>query len=172
MPPRRSRNGNHARTTAFGRKYPNLQRALLLSCEASPFLLLATIAAGAGIWKRPMWQRAILWRLALWSFLSRWLLVGFAITTSWNDWGREDRQERDEERDEEHRNQVRRELQEQLERNQNHDRIWQEAQQQLERQQERLRQLQDMEQRRIRIQDQLLNHMQDEPHEDAEHGED
>ncbi|ETI28579.1 hypothetical protein G647_01029 [Cladophialophora carrionii CBS 160.54] len=168
MPPRRSRNGNHARTTAFGRKYPNLQRALLLSCEASPFLLLATIAAGAGIWKRPMWQRAILWRLALWSFLSRWLLVGFAITTSWNDWGREDR----EERDEGHRNQVRQELQEQLERNQNHDRIWREAQQQLERQQERLRQLQDMEQRRIRIQDQLLNHMQDEPQEDAEHWED
>src|ERR1700761_9270001 len=97
MPPRRSnRNGNNARTTAFGRAYPNLQRALLLSCEAGPFFLIATIATGAGIWKRPMWQRAMLWRAALWTFLSRWILVACAITWSWNEWGREDRQELEE----------------------------------------------------------------------------
>ncbi|KIW72879.1 hypothetical protein PV04_01040 [Phialophora macrospora] len=113
MPPRRSRNGNRARTTAFGRAYPNIQRALLLSCEASPFLLLATIATGAGIWKRPTWQRAILWRIALWSFLSRWILVGCAITCSWNEWGRDDGREQDEE----DRDRARRLVQEQLERN-------------------------------------------------------
>ncbi|EXJ64627.1 hypothetical protein A1O7_00964 [Cladophialophora yegresii CBS 114405] len=123
MPPRRSRNGNHTRTTAFGR---------------------------AGIWKRPLWQRAILWRLALWSFLSRWILVGCAITSSWNDWGREDRQDPDD------IDGVRRQLQEQLERNENHDEVRRQAQQQLE-------------QERIRIQDQFLDQNQNQPQEDAGH---
>ncbi|OAL40177.1 hypothetical protein AYO20_00597 [Fonsecaea nubica] len=95
MPPPRRRNGGNdsARTTAFGRAYPNLQRALLLSCEVGPFLLIATILTSAGIWKRPMWQRALLWRAALWSFLSRWILVGCAITWTWNEWGQEERRE-------------------------------------------------------------------------------
>jgi len=118
MPPRRSnRNGDRTRATAFGRAYPNLQRALLLSCEAGPFLLIATIATGAGIWKRPMWQRAVLWRAAFWSFLSRWILVGCAITWSWNEWGRGDlaEEERQAER-EASRERVQRQMRERRER--------------------------------------------------------
>ncbi|OAP57594.1 hypothetical protein AYL99_08332 [Fonsecaea erecta] len=95
MPPQRRRAGDNdsARTTAFGRAYPNLQRALLLSIEVGPFLLIATILTSAGIWKRPKWQRAMLWRAAVWSFLSRWILVGCAITWTWNDWGPEEQRQ-------------------------------------------------------------------------------
>jgi hypothetical protein len=94
MPPRSRRHQHPSQTTAFGRSHPNLQRLLLWCCEASPYLMLATIATGAGILKRPLWQRALLWRAALWSFLARWILVGCAITWSWNDWGREDEAQR------------------------------------------------------------------------------
>jgi hypothetical protein len=74
-----------------------------------------------------VWQRAMLWRIALWSFLSRWILVGCAITCSWNEWGRDDRQEQDEE----DRDRARRQLQEQLERNeeQHRQRQYQEQEQ-------------------------------------------
>jgi hypothetical protein len=89
MPPRR-RARAEKETTAFGRAYPTLQRILLLSCEATPFLTIATILTGTGIWKRPKWQRNILWQAALWSFLSRWVLVGCAVTWTWNEWGRDE----------------------------------------------------------------------------------
>jgi hypothetical protein len=31
----------------------------------------------------------MLWQAALWSFLSRWVLVGCAVTWTWNEWGRD-----------------------------------------------------------------------------------
>lgn len=89
MPPQRSQDADDNKTTAFGRAHPNLQKTLIASCQACPFLLIATILMGAGVLKRPKWERIFLWRAALWSFLSRWILVSCAITWSWNDWGRD-----------------------------------------------------------------------------------
>lgn len=91
MPPARrsTRTATDPRANAFGRAHPNLQRALLFSCDASPALLIATILAGAGLWKRPFWQRSMLWRVAMWSFMSRWILLVCAVTWTWNEWGRE-----------------------------------------------------------------------------------
>ena len=101
MPPLTTARNSKTSATAFGRAHPTLQRALLLSCEAGPFLLVAAIVTSAGLWKRPMWQRAMLWRVALWSFLSRWVLVGCAVTWSWNEWGREEVTEEREQRGQE-----------------------------------------------------------------------
>lgn len=92
MPPHDDRN------TAFGRAHPNLQKTLIVACQASPPLLIATILWTAGVMKRPMWERVLVWRAALWSFVSRWVLVSCAITwtlAGWEEGYAEEQRERE-----------------------------------------------------------------------------
>jgi len=89
MPPRRQSppaGPTDERDTAFGRAHPNFQRALIVACQASPPLLIATILWTAGVMKRPMWERMAVWRAAWWSFVSRWVLVSCAITWTLAGW--------------------------------------------------------------------------------------
>lgn len=88
MPPQRDPAARRSsRANAFGRAHPTLQRALLYCCQLEPYFIIATILVGARIWKRPAWQHAALWWTAVWGFMSRWILVGCAMTWTWNDWG-------------------------------------------------------------------------------------
>ena len=93
MPPRYREAGYRAppnhRATAFGRAHPHLQRLLILSYQSSPLLLLAAIASAAGVWPSLRWQRKWIYRAAVWSFFSRWVFLGCAVTWSWNEWGRD-----------------------------------------------------------------------------------
>jgi len=89
-PPRRSSPTNNDKDTSFGRAHPNVQKALIMACQASSPLLVATVLWGAGVMRRPMWERALMWRAAWLSFVSRWILVGCAITWAWNEWGDDD----------------------------------------------------------------------------------
>ncbi|KAI1628974.1 hypothetical protein EDD37DRAFT_30834 [Exophiala viscosa] len=87
MPPRSTSTPNHDTDTAFGRAHPNLQKTLIAACQASGPLLIGTILWSAGFMKRPMWERALLWRAYLWTYISRWVLVSCAITWTLAGWG-------------------------------------------------------------------------------------
>ncbi|KAJ9625420.1 uncharacterized protein PV06_02960 [Exophiala oligosperma] len=101
MPPRRRRSGQaqaaaatggNEYATAFGRAHPIVMRGLVTVCQCSGPLLIGTILWTAGFLQRPMWERVTMWRAYLWTFISRWVLVGCAITWTLNGWDQQQQQ--------------------------------------------------------------------------------
>jgi len=56
-----------------------LHTSLALGARIYPVLILLTMASNFSIFRRPLWQRVLLWKCSYWSFVSRYALVAMSI---------------------------------------------------------------------------------------------